>query len=148
MPKMSFRPLKRKPCFMGATDPDFPFWDWEGFFFFSSLLKSCKISHFWLNLKKIWLKSFENNWEYFSNFFLKKTKQRTSYFFEILVLLGKSFLPPEKKKTLKKQRSWPTDSTWKVRPPVKQGFFFHGLRVSCWGQHNQFFCWPNDTEAT
>ena len=42
--QICFSPLweKRKLCFTGPTDPDFPLWN----IFFFSLLKSCKISHF------------------------------------------------------------------------------------------------------
>ena len=59
-------------------------------FFFFSLLQLCNISHFWSKSKKMWLKIFENNWKSFL--------QKMSDLGEILVFLGESFLPQEKKK--------------------------------------------------
>ena len=65
------RPWKRKPCFTGATDWDFPFW---GIFFFS-LPESWKISHFFGKSLKIGLRILENNWKYFPKIFLQKKGQ-------------------------------------------------------------------------
>ena len=42
-------------------------------------------------------------------------------FWEICMFLRESFLPPERKQYFKK---CPTDPTWKVCPPKKQGSFF------------------------
>ena len=68
--KKVIRPQKRKPCFTGPTDPDFPIL--ETFF---SLLNHVKSVNFWPNSKKIWLKIFENTWEYFfHNFSLKNVR--------------------------------------------------------------------------
>ena len=45
------------------------------------------------------------------------------FFFFGRVIFAESFLPPGKKKYLSKM-SQPTNPTWNVRSPVKQGFFF------------------------
>ena len=47
-----------------------------------------------------------------------------SDFGETLVFFFRGVIFATKKKKIFKKKSWPTDPTWKVRPPVKQGFFF------------------------
>ena len=102
-----------------------------GRFFIFILLKLCKISHFWSNSKKIWLKIFEKNLKYFPYFFFLK---KVTFFWDFCVFRGLIFATRKKEKKLKKEMSRPTDPTRKVRPPVKQGFFFLGLRyLLIWG---------------
>ena len=46
--------------------------------------------------------------------------------------------------------SWPTDPTWKVRPPVKQGFFFVALRglLHPWALFLKTLCIFSKNKAT
>ena len=119
------RPRKKKTLFYGHDRPIFSIF--VDFFFLYSLLNLSKTSHFWSNTKQIWLNFFGNNWKSFSKFFL----QKMSDFWEILKFFkGVIFATRREKKNV------PTDTTWKVHPPVKQGFFFFffffffcGLRV-------------------
>ena len=65
--------------------------------------------------KKIWLKLLITE-----NILLKFFSKKMSHFVEILMFcLGESFFATRKKKNIYKKMSWPTDPTWKVRPPIK-----------------------------
>ena len=107
------------------TDPFFLNWEYY------SLLKSCKMSRFWPKSTKIWLKFLERNWKYFSKIFLQKT---SDFFGDFCVFRG-HFYHQKENKIFKKKLSRSTDPTWKVCPPVKQGFFLSFFSFF-------FFSWP------
>ena len=86
--------------------------------FFYSLLKLCKTSHFWSKSKKLWLNFFGELKTFFQNFSLKTLRLLGNF----IVVEGSHFGLQKGKKENKK--SPPTNPSWKVRPPEKQGFFF------------------------
>ena len=107
---------KRKACFMGPTNPIFP--NWENFF--PSLLKSCKNQPFFGQiLQKFSWKFLKSNWEYFFFKFFSKKHQILG---DIFVYFRGVIFTTRKTKNIFKNVL--TDPTWKVRPPIKQGFFF------------------------
>ena len=115
---LSVLPQKQNPCFTGATDSNFPFWQ----IFFFVFPKSCKISHFFgTKIKKFQLKIFENNIsqsKYFPKIFLQKM---SDFFSEICVVLG-SFLLPEMK--IKWRIKRPTNRLYLAGPSAHKTFFF------------------------
>ena len=113
-----YRPRKKKTLFYGHDQPRFSI---LGVFSFFSLLKSCKSAVFGQSRRKFGGKFFENNVRFFFSFLFF-----FFLFFWQFLCFRVSFLSPERKKNIKgkKKLSRPTDPTWKVRSPVKQGFFF------------------------
>ena len=74
---------------------------------------------FLIKSKKIWLKSFGNNWKSFSRIFLKKRQT----FWKIYRFLGESFLPPERRRK-KYFKKVPTDQPTLGSSARKTGFLF------------------------
>ena len=112
---------KKKTLFYGCNRPRFSILVFLFFFFF----QLCKTNLFCSKSQKIWLKVFGNNWKSFSKIFLQKHQDWGNF----IVFRGVLFAT----RTLKK-KSRPTDQlcnpSWKVSPPVKQGFFFCGLMTN------------------
>ena len=135
---MHIRPQKKKTLFVCFFFFNFILGD----FYFFSLLKLCKISHFWSKSKKIWLTIFENNWK---SFFPKLFSKKRQILKEILVFFrGISFATLKEKKYLKE--NVPTNQPYLEGPPACNtgflsffSFFFFFFVALCWNLQNIFW---------
>ena len=79
------------------------------------------------SLRKFDLKFLKITSNIFPKFFSKKCHRFFLRFYLFFFFLGRSFLPPEKGKNMKKKKSQLTDPTSKVCPPANRDSCFNGL---------------------